>query len=114
MFFADLLSTGFSLFGQFASSIILLQTAPIGFVEVGWKYYLVIICWSVLFIPVIYYYFPETAGLSLEEVNAKFGDDVAVHINDVPEDQRAALDVFLQQKTDIIHLEGRDDAEKQA
>ncbi|KAF2024040.1 MFS general substrate transporter [Setomelanomma holmii] len=83
---------GFSLFGQFASSIILLQTAPIGFVQVGWKYYLVIIIWSALFIPVIYFYFLETAGLSLEEINQKFGDDVAVHINDVSEEQRRELD----------------------
>lgn len=64
---------GFSLFGQFAckqilerpsltrmrnrftndctATIILLQTAPIGFATVGWKYYLVIICWSIFFIP---------------------------------------------------------------
>ncbi|KAH7077809.1 general substrate transporter [Paraphoma chrysanthemicola] len=96
---------GFSLFGQFASSIILLQTAPIGFVKVGWKYYLVIIIWSALFIPVIYFYFPETAGLSLEEINAKFGDDVAVHINDVSAEQRRELDEMLRRKDDIVHMQ---------
>jgi MFS family permease len=42
---------GFSLFGQFAASLILLQTAPIGFAEVVWKYYLVIICWCIVYIP---------------------------------------------------------------
>lgn len=59
---------GFSLFGQFAcksylqvlmpkfklrqsATLILLQTAPMGFGNVGWKYYLVIICWSAFFIP---------------------------------------------------------------
>lgn len=57
---------GFSLFGQFAglspfplqdvrltdsATIILLQTAPMGFANAGWKYYLVIICWSAFFIP---------------------------------------------------------------
>ena len=59
---------GFSLFGQFAgklpargetslakiamtATIILLQTAPTGFDNVGWKFYLVIICWSTFFIP---------------------------------------------------------------
>lgn len=51
---------GFSLFGQFASTIILLQTAPIGFAEVGWKYFLVVICWCAVFIPIIYFTFPET------------------------------------------------------
>jgi hypothetical protein len=42
---------GFSLFGQFAATIILLQTAPIGFAQVGWKYFLVVICWCIVFIP---------------------------------------------------------------
>lgn len=42
---------GFSLFGQFAASLVLLQTAPLGFAEVGWKYYLVIICWCIVYIP---------------------------------------------------------------
>ncbi|PQE15754.1 sugar transporter protein [Rutstroemia sp. NJR-2017a BBW] len=28
-----------------------LQTAPIGFVNVGWKYYFVIIAWCIFFIP---------------------------------------------------------------
>jgi len=42
---------GFSLFGQFAATIIVLQTAPIGFAQVGWQYFLVVICWCALFIP---------------------------------------------------------------
>ncbi|OAA56337.1 General substrate transporter [Niveomyces insectorum RCEF 264] len=95
---------GFSLFGQFAATLILLQTAPIGFVTVGWKYYLVIICWCIVFIPVVYLFFPETARLSLEEVSERFGDDVAVHINDVSEEQRRELDDFLK-TTDVVHME---------
>lgn len=62
---------GFSLLGQFTceynkqshysvysphltttpATIILLQTAPMGFNNAGWKYYLVIICFSAAFIP---------------------------------------------------------------
>lgn len=42
---------GWSLFGQFSATIILLQTAPIGFAEVGWKYFLVVICWCIVFLP---------------------------------------------------------------
>ncbi|KAJ4180839.1 hypothetical protein NW767_014294 [Fusarium falciforme] len=95
---------GFSLFGQFTSTIILLQTAPIGFVHVGWKYYLVIIVWCIFFIPIVYLYFPETAKLSLEEISARFGDDVAVHVNDVPDEQRKDLDKFLD-KLDVAHME---------
>ena len=97
---------GFSLFGQFTSTIILLQTAPIGFDKVGWKYYLVLIVWGIIFLPLIYFFFPETARLSLEEIGQKFGDEVAVHVNDVDEEQRNKLDRFLAEK-DVVHFEGR-------
>jgi Sugar (and other) transporter len=93
---------GFSLFGQFAATIILLQTAPIGIVNVGWKYYLLIICWCIVFIPIVYLFFPETARLSLEEIAAKFGDDVAVHVNDATDEQRKELDLYLKSK-DVVH-----------
>lgn len=92
---------GFSLFGQFAATLILLQTAPIGFVTIGWKYYLIIVCWCIVYLPMIYFFWPETARLSLEEISAKFGDDVAVHVNDVSEEQRRELDEFLKSK-DIV------------
>ncbi|CAI7646981.1 unnamed protein product [Penicillium bialowiezense] len=83
---------GFSLFGQFAATLILLQTAPMGFGNVGWKYYLVIICWSIFFIPVIYFFFPETARLTLEEIAQNFGDEVAVHLTDATDEEKAQLD----------------------
>lgn len=95
---------GFSLFGQFAATIVLLQTAPIGIQNVGWKYYLVIICWCIVFVPLVYFFWPETARLSLEEIAGKFGDDVAVHINDVSEEQRRELDEFLKNQN-VVHIE---------
>jgi hypothetical protein len=95
---------GFSLFGQFAATIILLQTAPIGIVSVGWKYYLVIITWCIVFIPIVYFYFPETAQLSLEEIGQRFGDDVAVHVNDATDEQRQELDKYLKEK-DVTHVQ---------
>ncbi|QKX55928.1 uncharacterized protein TRUGW13939_03027 [Talaromyces rugulosus] len=95
---------GFSLFGQFAATLVLLQTAPIGIQNVGWKYYLVIICWCIFFIPVVYLFWPETAQLSLEEIASQFGDDVAVQLHGLPENQRRELDDFLREK-DITHME---------
>ncbi|KAL1956106.1 hypothetical protein VTO42DRAFT_7625 [Malbranchea cinnamomea] len=87
---------GFSLFGQFAATIILLQTAPIGFNNVGWKYYLVVIIHSALFIPVIYFFFPETARLSLEEIAKNFGDDIAVEITTANDEERARIQRQLE------------------
>ncbi len=99
---------GFSLFGQFASTIILLQTAPIGFAQVVWKYFLVVICWCAVFLPIIYFYFPETTRLTLEEISQKFGDDVAVHITDASQEDRERLERALEKGEDIstIHAGG--------
>ncbi|RAH40351.1 putative MFS sugar transporter [Aspergillus brunneoviolaceus CBS 621.78] len=83
---------GFSLFGQFAATLILLETAPMGFNNIGWKYYLVIICWSAFFIPVIYFFFPETARLTLEEVAKNFGEEVAVRRTDATDEEKAQLE----------------------
>ncbi|OCT53938.1 sugar transporter [Cladophialophora carrionii] len=96
---------GFSLFGQFAATIILLQTAPLGFVHIGWKYYLVIVAWCIVYLPMIYFFWPETARLSLEEISKQFGDDVAVHVNDISEEQRRELDEFLKAR-DLVHDHG--------
>ncbi|KAG9252397.1 uncharacterized protein F5Z01DRAFT_690601 [Emericellopsis atlantica] len=83
---------GFSLFGQYASTIILLQTAPIAFESVGWKFFLVIICWSVVFVPIIYFFWPETARLTLEEIGQQFGDEVAVQLTNLGDEEKTALD----------------------
>ncbi|KAJ5149074.1 hypothetical protein N7448_000652 [Penicillium atrosanguineum] len=88
---------GFSLFGQFAATLILLETAPMGFNNAGWKYYLVIICWSAFFIPIIYFFFPETAGLTLEEIAKNFGEEVAVNLTDATDEEKAQLDRQLAQ-----------------
>lgn len=44
----------------------------------------------------MYYQFPETACLSLEEISQQFGDEVAVHVTDATNDQREKLDDFLK------------------
>lgn len=40
---------------------------------------------------VIYFFFPETARLTLEEVAKNFGEEVAVHITDATDPERAEV-----------------------
>ncbi|KAI9041784.1 putative MFS sugar transporter [Aspergillus affinis] len=101
---------GFSLFGQFAATIILLQVAPMGFNNAGWKFYLLVICWSAVFIPVIYFFFPETAQLTLEEIAKRFGEEVAVNITGATDEEKAqiARDSPMRPESSVLTESTRD------
>ncbi|KAL4875014.1 general substrate transporter [Aspergillus karnatakaensis] len=66
--------------GLFLGSLILLVAAPTGFANVGWKFYLVMVVVSSLNIVIFAVCFPETKGLALEEIAARFGDTVATEL----------------------------------
>lgn len=45
---------------------------------------------------VIYFFFPETARLTLEEIAQNFGEEVAVHITDAADEERGQLEQQLE------------------
>ncbi|KAH8652970.1 general substrate transporter [Ilyonectria robusta] len=45
---------------------------PVGLEDLRWKYYIVFVCALMVWLAVIYFTFPETRGLSLEEVSMIF------------------------------------------
>lgn len=89
----------------FLSTIAYLEAAPTAFAQVGWKYYLLFIILTAINIPLVWWLFPETKGLSLEEIGAVFGDEVAVHLTDLTEEERKDLDKVIAADDSAIHLE---------
>ncbi|KAH8901430.1 general substrate transporter [Thozetella sp. PMI_491] len=79
----------------FLTTIPYLEAAPTAFAEVGWKYYVTFIVLTAVNIPIIYFLFPETKGLSLEEIGERFNDDVVVHITHITDEERAKLDAAI-------------------
>ncbi|OTA52237.1 general substrate transporter [Hypoxylon sp. EC38] len=70
----------------------LVYSAPINLAleNIGWKYYLVFVAVTVVSTAILAVYFPETKNLTLEEINAQFGDEVAVDLKDaIAEEVRA-------------------------
>ena len=66
-------------------NIIWLQSAPTAFAAIGWKFYLAFIIPGSIGAIIMWFYFPDTLGLPLEEVAAIFGDadEVAVYQRDI-------------------------------
>lgn len=63
----------------YLASEVCLVGAPVALNAIGWKFYLVLICPSVVYIVLIYLLFPETKGRTLEEIGALFGDTHIAH-----------------------------------
>ncbi|OQU98123.1 hypothetical protein CLAIMM_03949 isoform 3 [Cladophialophora immunda] len=54
-------------------NIVFLQAAPTAFANIGWRYYLVFIIPSGILAVVIFFVFPDTKDVPLEEISAMFG-----------------------------------------
>jgi MFS family permease len=87
--------TGFSVAGLFTATLIYTQIAPTAFASISWRYYLVFIITPAFGALCMWKFFPETKMLSLEEVAALFGDEVAVDISHLSPEAKEALDKSL-------------------
>ncbi|KAK6380278.1 uncharacterized protein PV06_05565 [Exophiala oligosperma] len=95
---------GFSVSGLFCFSLIYTMCAPVAFNSIGWKYYLIFIIVPICGAAMMYFFYPETKGLALEEVAAKFGDEVAVDLSHLSAEERARLDKTLV-NSEVMEME---------
>ncbi|KAL6244755.1 hypothetical protein RBB50_008283 [Rhinocladiella similis] len=94
----------------YLASEVTLVGAPVALNKIGWKFYLVLIIPSAVYWFVIYFFFPETKGRTLEEIGDVFGDDlhVASHwYNATPEEKaRMAEQALLETEGGIVREKG--------
>lgn len=69
----------FSMVGLYVASIIVLSVGPIALERISWKFFIALICPTALHWCNVFFFFPETKMRSLEDINAAFGERVAVH-----------------------------------
>lgn len=67
---------------------------------IGWRYFLVFACLTLVTVIVIYFFFPETKGKSLEELAEVFGDPVAVRLADATDAERYKIDQKIKEQLD--------------
>lgn len=67
------------------TSVLWAQVGPIGIANVEWRFFLICICLATIGGLVIFFFYPDTRGKSLEEIAALFGDEdlVAIYQRDV-------------------------------
>lgn len=87
-------------------NIIWLQSAPTAFITIGWKFYLCFIIPGSIGAIIMWFYFPNTNGLPLEEVAALFGDadEVAIYQRDLTVDSQThqIVDVHERGKNEVV------------
>lgn len=96
-------------------NVVWLQAAPTAFEKVGWKFYLAFIIPGSLGGILMWFVFPDTNGVPLEEVAAIFGDEdeVAIHQADIEFDHNTHAIIVhgrdgKEKVIDIEHMETRD------
>ncbi|EPS27052.1 hypothetical protein PDE_01993 [Penicillium oxalicum 114-2] len=55
-----------------AFTFLLAQVTPLGFATIEYRYYIIFAVLNAVIVPSIYFFFPETKGFSLEEIDAIF------------------------------------------
>ncbi|KAK5144727.1 hypothetical protein LTR16_012820, partial [Cryomyces antarcticus] len=75
--------------GLYVGSIILLVAGLIALDQITWKFFLVLIIPTALHWLNVFFLFPETKQRSLEDINAAFGEKVAVHYYHATEEEEA-------------------------
>ncbi|KAG0646295.1 Major facilitator superfamily transporter mfsA [Hyphodiscus hymeniophilus] len=100
-----------SLVGTFLSTLVYVEAAPTALANIKWGYYIIFIGLTLINIVILYLWCPEawakctdffskTKGLSLEEINEKFGDEVVVHLTNATDKQLEDLAHTIQAEQD--------------
>jgi MFS family permease len=70
------------------------MVTPVAIETIGWKYYLVFLIISALVVPVVFVFYPETMGRSLEELEMMFSEGKSI-ASIVRESRKPLNDGFL-------------------
>ncbi|KAF7331345.1 General substrate transporter [Mycena kentingensis (nom. inval.)] len=64
---------------NWACNVLISQVSPLGMSRLKYKFYILFVCTNVANALIVLFFFPETKGKSLEEMDVVFGDQVIPH-----------------------------------
>ncbi|KAG5355339.1 Sugar transporter STL1 [Yarrowia sp. C11] len=92
-------ANGLSTSGNWAFNFMVVMITPVAFNSIKWKTYIIFACINAFMVPVVYFFYPETAGRSLEEIDMIFAEsnprtpwDVVGIANRLPKNAGAGYD----------------------
>ena len=66
---------GLNAFSNWTFTFIIVKVGPIGLANIGWKLYIIFLVFTVCQLVVVWAFYPETKGLTLEEIDTLFVED---------------------------------------
>ncbi|KFX96936.1 hypothetical protein O988_05101 [Pseudogymnoascus sp. VKM F-3808] len=89
-------------------NFLLAEITPVGFNTIGYRYYIIFAILNAAIVPSVYFFFPETNGRSLEEIDGIFQESKSIW--DPPRIARNLPKMSTAQPVDIsVHSEGNKD-----
>ncbi|KAL1605067.1 hypothetical protein SLS60_004610 [Paraconiothyrium brasiliense] len=70
--------SGISTANHWLWNFVVNMVTPVAIETIGWKYYLVFLCISAIIIPIVWFFYPETMGRSLEELEMMFSEGKSI------------------------------------
>ena len=87
-------------------NLVFAQVSPTALAEVGFRYFYAFFVFNMCAVLCYYFFYPETRGKTLEQMDVLFGDQLVEHVLDNPEKARVILE-NKSVRTEIVHDEGR-------
>ncbi|THX74480.1 general substrate transporter [Aureobasidium pullulans] len=93
------------------TNFVIVEITPIGFQNLGWKFWPIWVVTNALFLPIIYLLFPETSSRTLEDLDAYFRSDpslIVVGDKDAISSKRPLK--YIEKENDEVHRVEEQDA----
>ncbi|THZ15251.1 general substrate transporter [Aureobasidium pullulans] len=93
------------------TNFVIVEITPIGFQNLGWKFWPIWVVTNALFLPIIYLLFPETSSRTLEDLDAYFRSDpslIVVDDKDAISSKRPLK--YIEKENDEVHRVEEQDA----